>query len=251
MSTFKERLVAGETLYGTMVTLPTASTAELLAGLDFDWLFIDGEHGPLETRDIMGILQAIRGQLTGIVRVPEAAEAPIKNVLDLGADGIIVPQVNTAEQAADVVRWAKYSPEGSRGVGLARAHGYGFQFTEYLSKANDETVVIVQAEHATAVENIEAIVKVPGIDAIQLGPYDLSASMGKMGEINDPEVVAAIDRVISVSRSANLPVGCFGVTPKAVRTDIERGCTLVCSGVDTIFLGQAANQMLSAVKGEN
>ena len=180
----------------------------------------------------------------------EAAEAPIKNVLDLGADGIIVPQVNTAEQAADVVRWAKYSPEGSRGVGLARAHGYGFQFTEYLAKANSETVVIVQAEHATAVENIESIVKVPGIDAIQLGPYDLSASMGKMGEINDLEVVAAIDRVISVSRSANLPVGCFGVTPKAVRADIERGCTLVCSGVDTIFLGQSANQMLSAVKDE-
>lgn len=248
MTPFKQRLAQGEILYGTMVTLPTPSTAELLADIGFDWLFIDGEHGPLDTTAIMGILQAIRGRAAGIVRVPEAAEQHIKRVLDLGAEGIIVPQVNTPDQAADVVRWAKYAPDGARGVGLARAHGYGMAFAEYLERANEDTTVIVQAEHKTAVENIEAIVRVPGIDAIQLGPYDLSASMGKMGQIDDPEVVDAIDHIVSVSRAAGLPIGCFGVSAKAIRGDIERGCGLVCAGVDTIFLGQGASGMLTKVK---
>lgn len=244
---FKARLAAGERLYGTMITLPTPATAEILANVGFDWLFIDGEHGPLGTTEILSILQTVSDKVACIVRVPEAAEVPIKKVLDLGAAGIIVPQINTAEQVEEVVRWAKYSPIGSRGVGLARAHGYGARFTQYIETANDETVVIIQAEHATAVENIESIVEVPGVDAIQLGPYDLSASMGRMGQINDPEVVEAINRVLSASKAAGLPVGCFGVTVGAVRSEIERGCTLITAGVDTLILGNAARQMLSGV----
>jgi 2-keto-3-deoxy-L-rhamnonate aldolase RhmA len=245
---FKARLADGERLYGTMITLPTPTTAEILADVGFDWFFIDGEHGPLGTTEILAILQTVGDKVACIVRVPEAAEVPIKKVLDLGAAGIIVPQVNTVEQATNVVRWAKYSPIGSRGVGLARAHGYGARFAEYIDTANDETVVIIQAEHAMAVENIESIVKVPGIDAIQLGPYDLSASMGRMGRIDDPEVTEAIDRILSASKSAGLQVGCFGVTASAVRSDIERGCTLITIGVDAMILGNAAKQTLSDVK---
>ena len=244
---FKARLAAGEHLYGTMITLPTPATAEILADVGFDWFFIDGEHGPLGTSEILSILQTVGDEVACIVRVPEAAEVPIKKVLDLGAAGIIVPQVNTAEQAAEVVRWAKYSPIGSRGVGLARAHGYGARFAKYIDTANDETVVVVQAEHATAVENIESIVAVPGIDAIQLGPYDLSASMGRMGRIDDPEVVEAIDRILSASKAVGLPVGCFGVTASAIRSDIERGCTLITVGVDAMILSNAAKQVLSEV----
>ena len=161
-SNFKSRLAAGEKLYGTMITLPTPSTAEILAGVGFDWFFIDGEHGPLGTTEILSILQAVSHRVACIVRVPEAAEVPIKKVLDIGAHGIIVPQVNSVEQAENVVRWAKYSPDGARGVGLARAHGYGATFADYLENANDQISVIVQAEHALAVEAIEDIVKVPG-----------------------------------------------------------------------------------------
>lgn len=245
---FKTRLAAGENLFGTMITLPCPASAEVLANVGFDWFFIDGEHGPLGTSEILSILQAVGDKVACIVRVPEAAEVSIKKVLDIGAHGIIVPQVNSAEQAADVVKWAKYAPLGARGVGLARAHGYGATFGEYLGNANDETVVIVQAEHAMAVENIESIVKVAGIDAIQLGPYDLSASMGKMGQIDDPDVVAAIERILSVSKAAGLPVGCFGVTPSAVIADIQRGCSLVTAGVDTMLLAHAATNVLSKIK---
>ena len=103
---------------------------------------------------------------------------------------------------------------------------------------------MVQAEHATSVENIDEIVSLPGVDAIQLGPYDLSASMGKMGQINDPEVVAAIERILAACKNVGMPVGCFGVTPNACRADIERGCTLVTAGVDTMYLSRAARETL-------
>jgi len=246
---FRARLKGGEILLGTMVTLPSAAAAEILAGLGFDWLFIDGEHGPLETRELGEILQAVSHKTACIVRVPEAAEVPIKKALDLGAHGIIVPQVNTAEQAANVVRFARYAPDGARGVGLARAHGYGQRLREYLATANSETAVIVQAEHVQAVENIESIVRVPGVDAVLLGPYDLSASLGKMGQIDDPVVVAAIRRVTDVCRAAGMPLGYFGVTAKAVQPYVALGYTLIVAGVDTLYLGNGAKALLAELRG--
>jgi 2-keto-3-deoxy-L-rhamnonate aldolase RhmA len=245
---FRARLKRGERLLGTMVTLPSAATAEILASLGFDWLFVDGEHGPLETAELAAILQVAGDKTACIVRVPEAAEVPIKKALDLGAAGIIVPQVNTAEQAANVVRYARYPPEGARGVGLARAHGYGQRFREYLDAANREIAVIVQAEHALAVENIDAIARVPGVDAVLLGPYDLSASLGKMGQIDDPAVVRAIRRVTDACRAAGMPLGFFGVTAGAVAPYAAQGYTLLVAGVDTLFLGQGAKALLAELK---
>ncbi len=245
---FRTRLTAGETLVGTMVTLPVAATAEILADAGFDWLFVDAEHGPLETRDILGILQAVGSRVPCVVRVPECNEAWVKRVLDLGADGIIVPQTNTPEMVRDVVRYARYSPKGSRGVGLARAHGYGFDFENYVASANENIAVIVQAEHCTAVEHIEEIVETDGVDAVMLGPYDLSASMGKMGQINDNEVTTAISRVIDACQAASVPVGSFGVTSEAVRDYRNQGCTLLCAGVDVLFLGSHARAMLAKVR---
>jgi len=245
---FRARLKRREKLIGTMVTLASASSAEVLASLGFDWLFVDAEHGPLETRELLGILQSVGDKAACIVRVPEAAELPIKKALDLGAHGIIVPQVNTAEQAADVVRWSRYAPEGARGVGLARAHGYGLKFREYLSAANREIAVIVQAEHARAVDNIDAIVRVPGVDAVLLGPYDLSASLGKMGQIDAPEVVAAIGRVTEACRAVGMPLGHFGVTAAAVRPFIARGYTLLVAGVDTLYLANGAKAVLAELR---
>jgi 2-keto-3-deoxy-L-rhamnonate aldolase RhmA len=246
---FRKRLRIGETLFGTMVTLPSAAIAEILADAGFDWLFIDGEHGPLETADIAAILQAVGDRAACIVRVPGAEEAPIKKILDQGAEGIIVPQVNTVEQAASVVRYSRYSPAGSRGVGLARAQGYGMRFQEYLETANERVAVIVQAEHARAVENIEATVKVEGIDAILVGPYDLAASMGKMGQIDDPAVTDAIEHVTRTCQAAGIPLGYFGAAAAALRPFMERGYTLIAAGVDTLFLAGGARRLLEELRG--
>jgi 2-dehydro-3-deoxyglucarate aldolase len=248
LGTFRKRLKSGETLRGTMLTLPVPAVAEILAEVGFDWLFIDGEHGPLESAEILAILQAAGDRVACVVRVPAADEAPIKKILDLGAEGIIVPQVNTVEQAASVVRYARYSPQGSRGVGLSRAQGYGMRFQQYLETANERIAVIVQAEHIRAVENIESIVKVEGIDAILIGPYDLSASLGKMGQINDPAVLDAIEHVTKTCQSAGIPLGYFGVSAQPVRPYIDRGYTLIAAGADTLFLAGAAKRLLEELR---
>lgn len=242
---FRSRLRKREPLLGTMVTLSTPSVAEILSEIGFDWLFVDGEHGPLEIQELLGILQAVGHKVPCLVRVPSALEVPIKQVLDLGAHGIIVPQVNTVQQAEDVVRFSRYSPLGSRGVGLARAHGYGLRFQEYLSTANEEISVIVQAEHALAAENIEKIVQVPGIDGILLGPYDLSASFGKPGKLDDPAVMAAVNHITKTCLAAQMPLGVFGVSAAAVKPYIERGYNLIVAGVDALLLASAAKRLLA------
>ena len=166
----------------------------------------------------------------------------------LGAAGIIAPQVNTVEQAQDMVRFARYSPQGTRGVGLGRAHGYGMHFAEYLETANDHVAVLVQAEHIEAVENIESIVRVEGIDGIMLGPYDLSASLGKMGQLDDPAVVGAIERGSQACQSTGMPIGYFGVSADAVRPYIQKGYNMILAGVDTLHLGNAARNLLNELK---
>ena len=241
---FTERLRQNEFLLGTMLTIPAPEVAEMIAKCGFDWLFMDGEHSPLSTLDWQRMLQAVGGRSAGIIRVPEKSEAAIKKMLDIGADGIIAPQVNSADEARQVVEWCKYPPQGVRGVGLARAQGYGLDFASYVESANHDIAVIIQAEHIDAVNNIEDIAKVEGIDAIFIGPYDLSASMNKMGEIDDVEVVAAIDLVTRACRQNNIALGYFGVDAESVKPYIDKGYKLICTGVDAGFVTQGAQQVL-------
>lgn len=245
---FRDRLLRGEALVGTMVTLPLPSVVEIMATLGFDWLFIDAEHSVFAAADLLALLQAAGSAMPCLVRLSAAAEVPIKQALDVGAAGIIAPQVNSAAQAEQIVRWAKYAPAGARGVGVARAHGYGLRLQEYLATANEHTTVIAQAEHIDAVEQIEAIVQVAGIDAVLVGPYDLSASLGRMGQLDHPDVVQAIEHVTAVCRAAGKPLGIFGVSAEAVRPYLDRGYTLIVAGVDTLLLGQAARELLAQLR---
>ena len=241
---FSERLRNKDLLLGTMLTVPAPEIAEMIAKCGFDWLFMDGEHSPLSILDWQRMLQAVANRSAGIIRVPENSDAAIKKVLDIGADGIIAPQVNSAEQARQIVSWCKYPPRGERGVGLARAQGYGLDFSDYVESANTDIAVIIQAEHIDADDNIDAIARVEGIDAVFIGPYDLSASMGKMGEVNDAQVVAAIDRVTLACKENNVALGYFGVDATSVQPYIEKGYTLICAGVDAGFVTRGALQTL-------
>ena len=245
---FRKRLKAGELLLGTMVTLGSPETAEILAGAGFDWLFLDAEHSPLAPADWQRVMQGAGRETPCLVRLPVGDELSIKKALDAGAAGVIVPMVNTADQAAQVVQWAKYSPLGTRGVGLGRASDYGRSLPAYLQRANQETAVIVQAEHIRAVENIADIVRVPGVDAVLIGPYDLSASMGLMGQVTHEAVQTAIKRITRTCREAGLPLGIFGVTAESLSPYLEQGYTLIVAGVDTLFLAGGAQEILSQLR---
>ena len=245
---FRKKLLDGEKLLGTMLSLSSPSVAEVLANSGIDWMFIDAEHGSFSTGDIQAVLQAAGNQVPCIVRVAAPEELPIKKALDVGAAGIIVPMVNSAAQAQEMVRYSRFSPAGLRGVGIARAHGYGKTFNEYLEQANDNVALIVQAEHIDAVEDIEAIVAVEGVDAVLIGPYDLSASLGKMGQLDDPAVVKAIDHVTKTCLEANMPLGIFGVSPTVVRPYIDREFSLIVVGVDTILLSTATETMIAELR---
>jgi 2-keto-3-deoxy-L-rhamnonate aldolase RhmA len=242
MKSLCSRLKNRETCIGTVVTLSSPAVAELLSDAGFDWLFIDVEHSPLDWQAAQMLLQAARCPC--VVRVPLCDEISIKKALDIGADGIIVPQVNSRAEAERVVRYSKYPPLGARGVGVARAQGYGPRFQEYVSRANDEIAVIVQAEHIEAVNHIHDIASVTGIDAVLIGPYDLSTSMGKAGQVTDPAVLQAIARIITACDACNMPLGIFGMTPEAVKPYIQAGYSLIAVGVDTVLLADAASQIV-------
>jgi 2-dehydro-3-deoxyglucarate aldolase len=244
---FRQRLKARELLVGTLISLGSPEVAEIMVDAGFDWLFLDAEHSALDTLELQRLLQGA-GSTPGVVRVASSAEVPIKKALDIGAAGIIAPMVNSAEQAEQVVRWAKYAPLGTRGVGIGRAHGYGAKFQEYVQQANEQIAVIVQAEHIDAVNSIETIAQVAGVDAVLVGPYDLSASLGRLGEVRHPEVMDAIEHVTRVCRAAQLPLGIFGLSAEAVRPYIERGYTLITVGVDVVLMGDAAKQLLGRVR---
>lgn len=245
---FRQQLLAGRRLIGTLVSLNSPEVIEILIKAGFDWLFIDAEHSPLDAGSLQKLLQAAGPHFPCVIRVPDHSEMWIKRALDIGAAGIIVPQVNTAEQAKKIVGYAKYAPEGNRGVGLARAHGYGFEMEDYINQANDSIAVIVQAENILAVENIDAIAEIKGVDAVLIGPYDLSASMGKLGQVTDPEVAAAIDNVTSSCRERGVCLGIFGLSADAVENYVNRGFTLLTVGIDAVFLGNEAKNTVEKVR---
>lgn len=245
---FAQRLRRGELLTGTLISLPSPEVVEILAHTGFDWLFIDAEHGAFNPQQAQGMLQAA-GDCPCLIRIPAGDEVWIKKALDIGAAGVIVPQVHNAEQARQIVRFCKYSPQGNRGVGLSRAHRYGTGFEDYIRTANHHTAVILQAESRAAIDNIEAIAAVEGVDAILIGPYDLSASLGKIGQVNDKQVVNAINKVAKACRAAHVRLGCFGVTVNAVKPYIKKGFTLITAGVDSLFVSGAAKDMLDGLRG--
>jgi 2-dehydro-3-deoxyglucarate aldolase len=246
---FTQRLRQNELLLGTMLTLPSPEVAEMIASCGYDWLFMDGEHGNLSTLDWQRMLQAVAGRSASIIRVADNSEREIKKILDIGAEGIIAPQVNTAAEARHVVACCKYPPQGIRGVGLARAQGYGRSFADYMETANDSIAVIIQAEHIDAVNNIEEIVEVDGIDAVFIGPYDLSASMGLMGQVDHPEVVEAIDRVGRACQQRGMSLGYFGTTAESVQAYVHKGYHLICAGTDAGFVVAGAEQTLEKLRG--
>ncbi|WP_313512549.1 4-hydroxy-2-oxoheptanedioate aldolase [Pseudomonas sp.] len=235
---FKQRLQSGETQIGLWLGLADAYAAELAANAGFDWLLIDGEHAPNDLRGLLGQLQAVAPYASQPVIRPVIGDiALIKQVLDIGAQTLLVPMVETAKQAHQLVRAMRYPPQGLRGVGsaLARASRWN-SIPGYLDQADEQMCLLVQIENREGLANLDQIAAVEGVDGVFIGPADLSASMGHRGNPGHPEVQQEIERAIARIRAAGKAAGILSADEKLARRYIELGATFVAVGVDTTVL---------------
>ena len=247
----RERLNRGETLLGGWLQLPAPLAARIVAGQGFDWVAVDGEHGPIDLETVAEMLGAICSQgPAAVVRVPAVDAVWIRRSLDAGADGIIVPMVHTAEEARRVVEYARYPPLGRRGFGFAVANEFGAQFADYARTANDRIALVVQIEHIDAVSAVDSILDVNGVDGALIGPYDLSGSMGLTGQVNHPEVLAAAGRVLAacVQRGKAAGIHVVSADPAAARPFVAQGYRFIALGLDTLFLRDAASRVLHGAR---
>jgi 2-dehydro-3-deoxyglucarate aldolase len=238
----------GEPSIGSWMSMAHPSIAEILAMAGYDWVVIETEHTAIDVSEVLRLIIAIeqRGSVP-LVRLAWNDPIQAKAVLDSGAAGVLVPMVNCKADAELAVQMTKYPPLGFRGVGLARAQGYGEHFDDYVQNANADTLLIVQIEHKDAVANIAEILSVPGLDGTFIGPYDLSLSLGIPGQITHPEVLAAKKKVLDATLAHGLIAGVHFVHPGTAADDcrqaIKEGYRFIALGTDILFLGDSARAL--------
>ncbi len=238
---FKQALARGDFQAGLWLALADSYAAELCAGSGFDWLVLDAEHAPNDLRSLLSSLQSIAPYPShAVVRLPHGDAALIKRVLDLGASTLLVPMVESAAQAQQLVRAMRYPPLGVRGVGsgIARSSRWA-RYEDYLQQANAQVCLLVQVETRSALEQVDAIAAVEGVDGVFIGPADLSASMGYLGQPAHPEVVDAIELAIKTIRQAGKAAGILCTDETLARRYIAQGANFVAVGTDTGLLAQA------------
>lgn len=248
---FKAALAARRHQFGLWLGLANPYTAEICAGAGFDWLVIDGEHAPNDLSLMLAQLQALAGyEVAPVVRVPIGETWMIKQVLDLGAQTVLVPMVESAAQARELVRAMRYPPQGVRGVGAALARASGFnRRAGYLASANEQTCLLVQVESCAGLEAIEEIAALDGVDGIFIGPADLAADMGHLADPGAPEVKAAVlDGIARIARAGCAP-GILTGDPAMVQDCLDAGALFVAVGTDVTLLSGATSALAARFKG--
>ena len=251
---FKKALQEKRAQIGLWMGLADHYCAEICAGAGFDWLLIDGEHSPNDLRSVLQQAQAIAAYPGShpIARVPvghgHVGTALIKQYLDLGIQTLLVPMVDTAEQAAALVNAMRYPPQGIRGMGGARASRWG-RYPHYAKEANAQVCLLVQAETRTALDNLDAIVATEGVDGVFIGPADLSASLGHVGNPGHTEVQTAIDDAIRRIVKGGKAAGILTTDDALARHYLELGATFVAVGLDNNLLARATSQLAARFKG--
>lgn len=253
MGTTKNKLKKNLPVYGGWVMTGNPVVAELLAGEGFDWIAVDLEHTATTIRELRDIALALKGSGVDLfARLPGCDEIWAKHVLDGGASGIIVPLVNNPEDAARAVSIAKFPPEGNRGAAFSRAADYGRNFQNYFKGHNDDVTVVVMLEHIQAADHADDILSTPGVDAVMIGPYDLSASMGLAGQLDHPDVQDAQRRILEACQRQGVAPGLHVVQtdPKKVADSVAAGYRFIACGLDTEFIIDGARLIRSQIPKE-
>ncbi len=254
MNKLKNKLKNNELTLGSWVTIGHTAIVDIMASAGFEWLVVDIEHTSIDLATAHNLIATIQANdMKALVRVSKNEEVIIKRILDMGADGIVVPMVKSKADAQEAIGYAKYPPTGKRGVGLFRAQKYGLGFEAYKKWVNEELVIIAQIEHIEAVENIDDIITTDGIDGVIIGPYDLSGSMGYPGEYYREDVKDAISDVLSACKKHNVPSGFHVIesNPKKLQERIDEGCTFLAYSLDFFFLGDSAREGMKIIKEGN
>lgn len=231
----KARMAAGETVYGLFINSGSTIAAEIAGMLGFDFVMIDSEHGPTMPEKNRDLITAAEYRNTvPLVRVPNADYNMILRSLDIGAHGVMIPQVNTADKARAVVSAAYYSPTGNRGVAMTRSsdYGCGLPMREIFNKANERNMVLVQCENIVALKELDEICTVPGVDVVFVGPYDLSSSMGQLGKVDYDSIRETVDLVLEKTRKYGKAAGIFSKNAAEAKKYAEMGFRLVIVSTD-------------------
>ena len=252
--TFRDRIAGSDRpQLGMWVCSGSPLVAEICAGAGLDWLLMDGEHSPIGLETTSALLQAVAPYpVTPLVRAPSDDAVVLKQLLDLGAQNVLVPMVDTAEQAADVVRAVRYPPRGVRGVGSALSRGARWSRVEnYMADADRYVSVFVQVESGTGVENAAEIAAVDGVDGVFVGPSDLAASLGVLGQQTHPDVVAAVHRTFEAVRAAGKPVGVNAFDPEMAQEYLDAGASFVLVGADVALLARGSEALADRWIGDD
>ena len=252
-SPLKKKLRESTLTLGSWLTIPHQSIIEILSTAGFEWLTIDLEHSAIDIETAQNLISHIQAnKMEALVRVSKNDEVIIKRVMDAGANGVIVPMIKNAEEAKEAVSYVKYPPFGKRGVGLSRAQHYGIAFDTYKDWVQEESVVIAQIEHIESVNNLEEILAVEGLDGIIVGPYDLSASMGKPGLYDDEDVKEVLNRIDIVTKKMKKPLGFHVIDSNHEKTldKIKKDYTFLAFSLDFFFLGDKARQEMELLKNK-
>ncbi len=249
----KAALKQGEVLIGTFFRLPSPDLVEIFGEAGFDFIIIDQEHGSVSTETVSGLVRAC--DLVGmaaLVRIPDNLPWMFQHALDVGALGVQVPQVKTVADAERAVQAAKFAPDGNRGVCRnVRAARYSARDRyAYLGGSNRDTLVVIQIESKAGVDNLEGILKVPGLDVVFLGPYDLSQSLGIPGQVDHPLVRSTMDQVVKACRSAGVVAGVYADTVEAIRHWAAMGAQYIAVGVDTAMIYGMTHKLVADLRAE-
>lgn len=247
---FKQRLKSGDTQIGLWVALGDPSVAELCAQMGFDWLVIDAEHGPNGLREVLAQLRAIGTGSHPVVRVRDDDRANIKQMLDIGAQTILIPMIESAEQAHEAVKSMRYPPQGVRGIGaaLARASAYN-AIPDYLQTANDQICLLLQVESRAGLEALDDILAVEGVDGVFVGPADLAADMGHLGKPGAPEVQAAVTDALTRIRAAGRAAGILTSDRGLAKGYADMGVEFLAVGSDAGVLVAGLRNLAADFKG--
>lgn len=243
----RAKLTNGDCTIGSWMQLPSTSVAEIMGAAGYDWIAVDLEHGSMSTSQLPDIFRALElGGTLPLVRLAQGHSKDAKHALDAGAGGIIIPMIESANQLKEIIKNSCWPPVGTRGVGFSRANLYGKYFESYLEEAK-QPLIIAQIEHINAVNDIDEILQVPGLDAVIIGPYDLSASMSLTAQFNHPNFILALEKVIVGCKKQSKAAGLHIVNPDPdeLKNRINEGYRFIAYSIDSVFLHKSVSNPLN------